>query len=227
MEPTPSPTSVEEQSSSPAPEESQTTEQQEVQKLTLKSQGTVKELKTTPEGRVFEYTSPTLGIQFTYVSPEQGAMHVLEQEDTVCVTYDITDTACEKGQSLQIFTKEEKQTLAAAITAQLLGNIPKAQCYVEPLTRGKYSRPRTTFTYAQISYPNKATNDDPFSLSTAKNCPEAYRAMNGIRYFAMDRKHPEKFIFFNIGQYAISSGEKDQTWDETVRFVVEEPQDPS
>lgn len=190
-------------------------------------QGITREIKTLVDGTVYEYTSPQHGLRFMYVSPSQGGMHVFEEDTRICVTYDTHDSGCEKGQSLQIFTKEEKHTLSAAITAQLLQEIPKAQCYVEALTGGKYSKPRSTFTYAQIAYPNKATDEDPFSLSTAKNCPEAYRAMNGVRYFAMDRKYPEKFLFFNIGQYAISSGEKDQTWDETVQFFVEDTQESS
>jgi hypothetical protein len=190
-----------------------------LQSPTEQSTGIVKELKAVNEGTMYEYTSTVQNLHFTYVSPKQGAMHVLESGNTICVTYDLNDHDCVKGQSVEVFTKTEKETLPVAITSQLLKDIPKTKCFTESLTGGKYSKPKTTFVFAQINFPNKATNDDPFSLSTAKNCPEKYRAMNGIRYFAMDKKHPDKFFFFNIGQYAISSGEKDQTWDETVRFI--------
>jgi hypothetical protein len=190
-----------------------------VAEMSLKSSGQTTELKTDEEGTVYQYNSSSLGLTLNYLSPRQGAMHVLEHGNTLCVTYDINDHGCVKGQSVEVFNKEEKATLQVAIEQQLLQEIPKAQCYVELLRGGKYSKPKTTFTFAQIAFPNKATADDPFSLSTAKNCPEKYRAMNGVRYFAMDKKHPEKFFFFNIGEYAIGSGQKDQTWDETVKFI--------
>lgn len=194
-----------------------------VAEMSLKSSGQTTELKTDEEGTVYQYTSSNLGITVNYVSPKQGAMHVLEHNNSLCITYDVNDHDCVKGQSVEVFNKEEKASLQLAIEQQHLQDIPKKECYVELLRGGKYSKPKSTFTFAQISFPNKATAEDPFSLSTAKNCPEKYRAMKGVRYFAMDKKHPEKFFFFNIGEYAIGSGQKDQTWDETVNFIEEVP----
>jgi hypothetical protein len=196
--------------------------------MSLKSSGSsgqTTELKTDEEGTVYQYTSSNLGLTLNYVSPKQGAMHVLEQNNALCVTYDINDYDCVKGQSVEVFNKEEKATLQVAVAEQLLQDIPKTECYVELLRGGKYSKPKSTFTFAQIAFPNKATSDDPFSLSTAKNCPEKYRATGGrgVRYFSMDKKHPQKFFFFNLGEYAIGSGQKDQTWDETVKFIEEAP----
>lgn len=69
----------------------------------------------------------------------------------------------------------------------------------------------------QVMYPDQSTETDPFSLSTATVCPEAYRKTNGIRYFMTDRAHSDRFAFFDIGQYVIPGGDG-TAWQDTFTF---------
>lgn len=69
-------------------------------------------------------------------------------------------------------------------------------------------------------------------IELAKKCPDKYRA-NSVKYFMMDTKHPNKLLFFNIGQDNFSAGlphiwttddgkhslNQDYSWDQTIRFI--------
>jgi hypothetical protein len=55
--------------------------------------------------------------------------------------------------------------------------------------------------------------------ANASLCNEAYAKTNGLRYFLYDTNHPGIFAFFDIGQYAIPSGEGNEPWEDTFRFA--------
>jgi len=55
-------------------------------------------------------------------------------------------------------------------------------------------------------------------IAKAKKCPQPYAAIGGIAYFLADTAHPDRFLFFSIGQYAIPVG-KDRTWQSSIVFL--------
>ena len=67
-------------------------------------------VRVTKEGTVMRYTSPRLGITFTYIDngiTDSSNIYIMQKENTVCVTYDVKDDACEEGQSVAVFSKKK------------------------------------------------------------------------------------------------------------------------
>ncbi len=178
---------------------------------------TKEKVLVTKEGTVMRYTSPKLGITFTYIDNgklDSTNTYILPKENTICVTYDIKDDACEKGQSVAIFDKDKTETLSQAIERFFLKNISKEKCFVEKYS-GKFA---PNFEVAQIGYPEPTElNREPGEIP--KECPPHYSKSNGIRYFLADKKILDKFAFFNIGQYPIIGDDQNRTWQETFSFL--------
>ncbi|MDB5057684.1 MAG: hypothetical protein JWO59_1156, partial [Chloroflexi bacterium] len=40
----------------------------------------------------------------------------------------------------------------------------------------------------------------------------------GISYFLADSRHPDKYLFFSIGQYPIAAG-SGKAWQDTIQFL--------
>ncbi len=171
-----------------------------------------------PDG-IMRYTSPTLGITFTYLTIDgETKFSVTRKGNKVCITYDKNDPGCSKGQYVEVFTKNSTQTLNAAIEEQILKDYDKNKCFAEDHP-GKKSVGALTF--SEISYPPLEDPEAPF-YGNEKNCPRKYSKTNGLRYFMADSSVPNKFTFFNIGQYAIHA-EGNLTWQDTFKFTEEKP----
>ena len=175
-------------------------------------QETIEEVDWTTSGKVMEYTNKRLGVTFRYVSGIETPIFAFTNGNRICVTVDSKDTDCIKGQHVELFTKDRTVSLKDTLQNQLLKGIDPSTCYADP-----YQGTNKKYEYMQISYPDNATEEDPFSLSTATACPEAYRKTNGMRFFMTDRAHSDRFAFFNIGQYVIPGGDG-TAWQDTFTF---------
>ena len=173
------------------------------------------------------YNSDALSASFNYY-PDQDAdgkvdTAVKESGDKIYVYY--TQQQAEQGQSVQEFTKDPKDTLEAAISKKFLSGISPDDCYVTDFAAffKKYSQevPPTPTGISKdiIAYPFPADTTQPYDANAGK-CPEAYRLSNGLSYFYMDQAHPDKYYFFNIGQYGIAADKDSQTgWQDTFKVT--------
>lgn len=159
---------------------------------------------------VAKFSSPTLGISFNFVKSYSNGetMYATRSGSVVCVTSNQND--CRQGQSVEIFSKKPSQSLSDAIKEQFLSGISENDCFVT-----------TSFGKTIISYPHNNNSDVPgWDSPAAQKCPEKYRETNGIRYFYLDPNTPDKFAFFDIGQYAIMGANDNKTpWQDTFKFT--------
>lgn len=158
------------------------------------------------------YTSDALGITFQYVpNPDVSPISVLEEGDKVIVYPSGTDP--ERGQYVQVFEKDASETFEAAIRRQILAEYPSKECTVEITASDTYSGAKV----AEIGYPAPSSTDEVF-WANASLCNTAYDRTNGLRYFLYDETHPDRFIFLDVGQYAIP-GVGLTPWHETLRII--------
>ncbi len=161
------------------------------------------------------YTSEKLGVRFLYLS-DQGNP-IVEETNKIYV-------GGKTGQSVEVFVKDPQDSLTVAIQKKFLPGTLKDTC---PVSSNMVSFVEDTtpvnFETASINFKFTPTGlDDPRIASSP--CPEQYRATNGVRYFLIDKNHPDRFFFFDIGQYAIfaepfsGSGEPDK-WQETFTVI--------
>lgn len=172
---------------------------------------------------VQSYTSQKLGISFNYFTgvdksgDNQTGVKVLEEGDKIYVylPYDKP----EQGQSVEVFAKDPKDTLSEAITKKFLGGISPKDCFVEAVHGAISVLPASSSLVAAIiNYPPPSSPDAPFWQNSDK-CPAGYSATNGISYFLMDKNHPDRFMYLNIGQYAILGDGNGDTWQQTIRVL--------
>jgi hypothetical protein len=164
------------------------------------------------------FTSQKLGISFTYLLKQDKAdiqeITVSENGNKVCVTYDTNDVGCTKGQSVEVFEKGKDETLENAIKRLYLAGKDPNQCFVTTYTPKNYP---AGFKEAEITFPEDKEFDLEKMITKSEYCSKDYARTNGMRYFLEDTNHPTKFLFFNIGQYGISS-DNDKTWQETIQI---------
>jgi hypothetical protein len=187
----------------------------EVQKITIPSITLTPKPSLDINGKIF--TSTALGISFNYLPIQDNTkITVKEMKDKVCITYDSNDADCSKGQWVQTFNKNANDSLSEAIKKQFLSSYSPNDCFVstDSLDNNKNSYPETYET-AVISFPKTDDADGPW-WKNAEKCPAHYTTTNGIAFFLEDKTHPDKLLFFNIGQYAITSAESGKSWYQTV-----------
>ncbi len=164
--------------------------------------------ETDPNVRM--YISSKLGITFNYYeTPGMPEVRVSEKGDKISVN----------NQSVEVFSKDPSYSLTEAIAKQFLAGYPSNDCFVSPLQYQPGFPPMPdNFVIAIINYPPPPDSNEPFWYNSSK-CPADYSATNGIRYFAMDKNHPDRFMFFNIGQYFIDGDGSGTPWQETVQVL--------
>lgn len=174
----------------------------------------------TPNSNLF--TDPELGISFNYTSKklDGGSTIGVKQIGNKVFVYMQPSSTPENGQYLEMFSKDKNDSLLDAVKKKILAGYSLNDCLVknikETFTGQTYP---ANFELVQITVPTTA-NDDMETLSEkAKKCPASYTAVGGLNYFLFDPGHPDKFIFFSIGQYAIDSGIGDKNWQNTIKFL--------
>lgn len=166
-----------------------------------------------------KYSSYKLGLSFLYLSSQADkTLYVHETGNKICLSTLTNDTDCAQGQSVEIFNKNAADNLQTAITKQFLQNYAPTDCFVTNVKNPVANETTPdSFTFAEISFPKPTDPSAPW-WTNADKCPR-YATTNGIAYFLMDTKHPEKFIFLSIGQYPILAGPGNQLWQSTINFL--------
>jgi hypothetical protein len=125
----------------------------------------------------------------------------------------------ESGQWVQVYRKPPEQSLEDAIRQQVLKGVAAQDCQVvssdDPVA-GQVNPP--TFRFARIDVPRTPGEDYEALIAKAKKCPQPYAAIGGMAYFLADTAHPDRFLFFSIGQYVIPLGQ-DRTWQSSIGFL--------
>jgi hypothetical protein len=211
LTPEPSPTAAPAASSVPAP----TGTSVPTQVPTVAPSATA---TSAPGGDIATFTSQALGIRFDYPAALDGRrVGVKETGDKVYVY--IEPIQPEAGQWVQVYRKTPAQSLEDAIRQQVLKGVSAQDCPVvssdDPVA-GQVNPP--TFRFARIDIPRTPGEDYESLMAKAKKCPQPYAAIGGIAYFLADTAHPDRFLFFSIGQYAIPLG-KGRTWQSSIGFL--------
>jgi hypothetical protein len=173
-----------------------------------------------------KYISKKLGVGFCY--PEQVGdvsmdlvVKVSESDNKIFVYYQ--DRTVESGQFIEVFDKEKNDTLTQAMEKRFLQEFSKDKCWasLRKDDDGVDMKPVNGQIFADgLRYPAPENEMLPF-FANSDNCPIAYAATNGIRYFMMDENNPDRFFFFSIGQYSIN-GENQPLWQDTVKVFPKE-----
>ncbi|MDD2822642.1 MAG: prepilin-type N-terminal cleavage/methylation domain-containing protein [Candidatus Daviesbacteria bacterium] len=158
-----------------------------------------------------QYISPKLKVAFNYLVNQDGQKALVKESGSKIYVY-IEGTSFDKGQYVEVFNKNKSDTLAEAIEKQFLGGISKTDCFVAPYT---VKSSLANYSADTISYPKNA---DLGPGEIPAKCPQKYSESNGISYFLADSNHPDKFLFFSIGQYGISAG-NNILWQDTIIFT--------
>ncbi len=183
----------------------------------------VKEQKITDLdcGQAKKYLDRELGVAFCY--PEKyfkEQVEVLKEGNRIYV-------GGKTGQYVQVLSKDPKLDAKAGISQAILTGYPAKDCFINDKSDEQYQYitdnfPAGYYYIPPVGYPHIAKEDEPFWAGSEK-CPTEYVRTNGIRYFLGDEQHPDKFLFFSIGQYGIpldqgiESGSK--LWQDTIRFI--------
>ena len=157
------------------------------------------------------YTSTALGISFQYISrqTEDVTFAVRETGDRISI-YN-TKMTPEDGQFVKRFTKKTDETFKESIQRQILAGYT-GDCTIE-LSRSNII---STAWIAEIGYP-EPTNPDDAPWANAKYCNDEYAKTNGIRYFLYEDAYPDRFYYFDIGQYSIF-GHDEIPWQYTIEL---------
>lgn len=160
------------------------------------------------------FTSTNLGTTFSYLEKQNEETITTKEIGNKVYIYS-TATQPTTGQYVEVFNKNQSQSLEDAIRQQFLTGYLEKDCL---LKAGNYAKYPDSFVTAEIRLPTDSNDDMGTLEAKAKKCPEKYVSFGGISYFLEDKNHPDKFVYFGIGQYAILS-EGGLTWQETIRFL--------
>lgn len=159
------------------------------------------------------YYSEKLGVGFTYLSPSAN------------YTPKITESASKinlDGQTIEVFTKDPKLTLAEVIKSKFLQGYNSNDCFVK--TYETSEQKLSTYVSAGISFPPTNDPDAPWWQNSDK-CPQHYSETNGVQYFLMNKDVPGKFLFVRIGQDSAASDGTPLTadggfnWSHSIRIL--------
>ena len=159
----------------------------------------IKTINFIKEDKWAVYEDKELGVKFSY----EKKCEIKKENNKVIVCGD---------QSVEILNKDKNKTLKESIEEDFLKDYSSEKCFFE-----KINRPNNSLEYGIISFPIVVDSDLPW-WNNNKNCPKQYSETNGIRYFMANSTYSDRYVFFDIGQYAIM-GSEDKTWQETLKFI--------
>lgn len=157
------------------------------------------------------YKSTKLGIEFHYKTQDDSRqVHEIGNKAYI----HSANEKPEKGQYVEVFTKDHNDTLEVAIKKKFLEGYSEKDCFVKAATDTKNPQ----LVKAVIAFP---VNTDPAGpwWANGDRCPRPYSVTNGITYFVMDKNHPDKYAYVSVGQYIIESGIGDKPWQDTITFT--------
>lgn len=173
------------------------------------------------------YTSAKLGVTFRYQEKNETVPDKVLVKEAGNKIYVYTDSSWQKdetkkmeaGQFVEVFPKSAQDSLDEAIKKSILQGYNPGDCFVVDGSKNITNAiGKSHFIAREISYPKSNDPNDPLSIGNFNKCPGAYSQTNGMRFFLADTQHQTKYLFFSIGQYAISA-DGGLTWQDTIRFL--------
>lgn len=165
-----------------------------------------------------KYTSEALGVSFLYLENQGIENIVIEEEGSRIYIYGAAYER-DSGQFVEVFSKDPNETLLTALEKQFLKDYPKTDC--EAYIKENDSSHPESFEVGSIRVTGGWKDMDDL-IARYGACPAVYTESNGISYFVADTNHPDKFVFFSIGQYGIAAdpdGADRRMWQETIEFL--------
>ncbi|OGM06088.1 hypothetical protein A2125_00560 [Candidatus Woesebacteria bacterium GWB1_43_5] len=167
------------------------------------------------------YISSKLGISFSYKYKYNDGDTINIKEIGNKVYVYPSKIKPEDGQYVEVFDKDQTDSLKTAITKTILKGYSTSDCLVNEIIKnpsGSGVVAPASYKFAQTDVP-RSGNEELLDLAQkAEKCPSPYVSFGGLTYFLMDQSHASKFIFLSIGQYAIDAG-PNQTWQDTIKFT--------
>lgn len=166
------------------------------------------------------FTSSKLGISFKYLDGDIAT----EIGNKVYIN---NDNPPEEGQWVEVFSKNPSESLTEAIQSQILSKFPGSRCKVhigpfsdffglDDIRDPNFTKRNYVFARIEFDPPLEEYPSDSDFLFKSK-CPEVYTTFGGMAYFLMDPSHPNKYLFFSIGQYYIPA--KTGPWQQTIEII--------
>ncbi len=178
-------------------------------------------LTPTSSQNIQTFTSPDLGVSFTYNdnSVWDGKPVQVKEIGNRVYLY-AWDENPKDGRFIEVFSKNPNNSLPDAITKRFLQGYSIQDCHIMTANLAKIYYERGGFVYAQIG-PVEPQNEIESLPQLAAKCPPIYTTINSLKYFLMDKAHPNTFLFFNMGQDTIDSGRTDEilSWDQTIQLL--------
>lgn len=162
---------------------------------------------------VRNFRSEALGISFEYPSKVGDIENVNSKEEGDRVYVYFGEDA-KNGQWVQVFTKNADETFEEAVKRQILAGFTSEICKISVMPAGSIAPFLPDALKGEITYPSAG---DEASMENLKKCNEKYARTNGLRYFIYDQNHPDKFLYFDIGQYFIPVNGR--PWQETIKML--------
>lgn len=177
---------------------------------------------TSSDPNIKTFTSQKLGISFQYQEKYQGSNETISAKEVGNKVYVYSSVLKpDQGQYVEVFDKAPGDSLVEAISKTIMTGYAQSDC---PIKTGSsnysgsgYVLP-PSYTTATIGLPQAATDDMEHIQPYLDKCPKQYISFGGLAYFLADQNHPDKFIFFSIGQYALNAGDN-ITWEDTFKFT--------
>ena len=176
------------------------------------------------------FYSEKLGVGFTYLV-DQGDIDIREIKNKIYLVYlDNTNDGSSNNpkdwfsQSLEIFTKDTKDTLNQAVSKEFLAGANPKDCFV--ISQKNSTLKISDFIIAEIGFPITESEDDPWWVNSNK-CPvkaQPYAQTNGARFFFTDKQDSSQYGFLSIGQDSgARSGYTNNPdklfWEDTIQFL--------
>lgn len=177
-----------------------------------------------PETKLFY--SEKLGVGFTYLPQSQydSSVETVVTEKGDMIYVHNAQYEPETGQSIQVFTKDEKLSLEEAIQNRFLKEYDKKDCFAAAYTNTEMIP--SGYTTAEISFSEDLAPKDGAWWDIGDKCPVTYTTTNGIQYFVMNPDVPGKYLFLKLGQESISrdgsiveDGGELHDWSYSLRIV--------
>jgi hypothetical protein len=187
--------------------------------------------KKSPDTKLFY--SERLGVGFTYVV-DQGDIDIREIKNKIYLVYlDNTNDGSSNdpkdwvSQSLEVFTKDIKETLNQSVAKEFLAGADPKNCFIIEQKDSKVKF--NPFITTEIGFPlpkDEEIGNEP-GFGVGSKCPpkaQDYAQTNAIQFFFTDRQESSQYGFLRIGQDSgaksgyINNSDK-PFWENTIRFL--------
>lgn len=180
-----------------------------------------------PSPKVF--SSKKLGISFMYIA-DLGGQHVSTREigNKAYIYVDRTGSVQEVSDEkyVEVLSKNSGEGLEQVLQRTLKQDNLTQVCKVvitQPASLGRNYVNMSNYTIGSIG-PIEINSDEEYQTIMSKKQKCEPRFNGGAGYYLADSKHPNKYLYFSIGQDTFMSGVANKdgdeaSWDETIQFL--------